>query len=147
MDIIKEWLSNYGGEVLLGVITAVVTFLGTAIKKILKQWADSKEKRQIVKDVVKAVEQMYKNLHGTDKLKKAMKTASDMLSEKGITITELELMTLIEAAVSDFNDAFNKTSWKQGIEDATDGDEYTAKTEEGDTVEEDTVSDTAEAVG
>ncbi len=150
MDIIKEWLSNYGGEVLLAIITAVFTFLGTAIKKILKQWADSKEKREVVKSVVMQVEQVYKKLHGTDKLNKAVETASKILNEKGIAITDVELMTLIEAAVGEFNDAFNKASWKQGIEDVTDGNEEEITepdTEEGETVEEETVSDTAEAVG
>ena len=119
MDIIKDFITNYGGEVLLSVITAIFAFLGTAIKNIAKKWATNKEKREIVKDVVKAVEQMYKNIKGSEKFIKAMETASDMLAEKGISVTELELMTLIEAAVCEFNDAFNKASWKQGIEEVT----------------------------
>lgn len=119
MDIIKEFITNYGGELLLTVITAIFTFLGTAIKNIVKKWANNNEKRAIVKDVVRAVEQMYKNIQGSEKFTKAMETASDMLAEKGISVTDLELMTLIEAAVSEFNDAFNKESWEQGIEEVT----------------------------
>lgn len=123
MSIIKEWLINYGGEILTLVITAVFTFLGTAAKNILKQIANDKEKREVVKDVVKAVEQMFKDLHGKDKLEKAVENASIILSEKGITITELELLTLIESAVSEFNDAFNKASWEEGLKEATSSDE------------------------
>ena len=123
MSIIKEWLINYGGEILTLVITAVFTFLGTAAKNILKQIANNKEKREVVKDVVKAVEQMFKDLHGKDKLEKAVENASIILSEKGITITELELLTLIESAVSEFNDAFNKASWEEGLKKATSSDE------------------------
>jgi hypothetical protein len=48
-----------------------------------------------------------------------METASEMLCEKGINVTELELMTLIESALCEFNDAFNKASWQEGIEEAT----------------------------
>ena len=35
--------------------------------------------------------------------------ASEMLGEKGITVSDLELRVLIEAAVAEFNEAFNKT--------------------------------------
>ena len=31
-----------------------------------------------------------------------------MLNEKGIIVTDLELRVLVEAAVAEFNDAFNK---------------------------------------
>lgn len=118
-DIIKEFITNNGSELLLTIITAIFAFLGTAVKNIVKKWANNTEKRKIVKDVVMAVEQMYKNIHGTEKFNKAMETASEMLTQKGIIVTELELMTMIEAAVCEFNDAFNKESWKQGIEEAT----------------------------
>ena len=117
MDIIKEFIANYGGELLLTAFTAIFAFLGTALKKVVEEFVKDKEKREIVKDTVKSVEQMYKKLKGTDKLNKAMENASAMLSEKGIVITELELMTLIEAAVCEFNDAFNKASWQEGIEE------------------------------
>jgi len=122
MDIIKEFIANYGGELLLTAITAIFAFLGTALKKVVEDFVKDKEKKEIVKNVVKSVEQMYKNLHGTDKLDKAMKNASQMLSQKGIDITDLELMTLIEAAVCEFNDAFNKASWEDGLNEATSGD-------------------------
>ena len=49
-------------------------------------------------------------LVGEDKLDKALEAASEMLAQKGISFTELELRVLIEAAVASFNDAFNKGS-------------------------------------
>lgn len=119
MDILKEWLANYGGEIIGLILTGIITFLGTAAKRIFEKIANSREKREVVKDVVRSVEQMYKDIHGEEKLQKALDTASDILSEKGINITELELMTLIESAVSEFNDAFNKASWQEGIDERT----------------------------
>ena len=38
-----------------------------------------------------------------------MESVSEMLTEKGITITDLELKMLIEAAVGEFNEVFNST--------------------------------------
>ena len=43
-----------------------------------------------------------------EKYEKALEAASEMLSEKGISVTELELKMLIEAAVGEFNDVFYK---------------------------------------
>ena len=119
MDIMKEFISNYGGEIIFTIVSAIFAFLGTALKKIVEDYVKDKKKREIVKDCVKAVEQIYKNLHGSEKLKKTIETASQMLNEKGINITELEMITLIEAALAEFNDAFNKASWEKGIEEAT----------------------------
>lgn len=131
MEIIKEFISNYGSELLLTVITGFFAFLGTALKKVVEDYVKDQKKKEIIKNAVKSVEQVYKNLHGTDKLDKAMENASQMLSQKGIDITELELITLIESAVCEFNDAFNKASWQKGIEEATSCEEINQETIEG----------------
>lgn len=131
MEIIKEFISNYGSELLLTVITGFFAFLGTALKKVVEDYVKDQKKKEIIKNAVKSVEQVYKNLHGTDKLDKAMENASQMLSQKGIDITELELITLIESAVCEFNDAFNKASWQKGIEEATSCEEINKDTIEG----------------
>ena len=123
MDIIKEFIQNYGSELLLTVITGIFAFLGTALKKVVEDYVKDQKKKEIIKNAVKSVEQVYKNLHGTDKLEKAMENASKMLSQKGIDITELELITLIESAVCEFNEAFNKASWQKGIEEVTSAEE------------------------
>ena len=146
MDIIKEFIQNYAGELIFAALTAIVGFLGTALKKAYEDSNEDKKKREIIANVVKSVEQIYKNIHGTEKLKKAMETASKMLAQKGISITELELMVLIESVLCEFNDAFNKASWKDGIEEAVNAEGESTDTEEGETVEEDSEL-TAETVG
>ena len=148
MDIIKEFIQNYAGELIFAALTAIVGFLGTALKKAYEDSNEDKKKRVIIANVVKSVEQVYKNIHGTEKLKKAMETASKMLAQKDISITDLELMVLIESALCEFNDAFNKASWEKGIEEATSAEGEYADTEEGEADEEDTLNeDTAETVG
>ena len=49
-------------------------------------------------------------LHGQDKYNKVVESVSEMLTEKGITITEIELKMLIEAAVGEFNKVFESTT-------------------------------------
>ncbi len=120
---INEFFAEYLAELLIALFTAVAGFFGAKFKKLIEEKIKSEEKRKIVKDSVKAVEQIYKSLHGTDKLKKAMENASAILCDKGINITELELMTLIESAVCEFNDAFNKASWAEALTVMTTGEE------------------------
>lgn len=104
MNIINEFISQYGTTILYAVLTAVAGFLG----KQLKKYITDKTKKDVVKTCVKAVEQLYKDLHGEEKKQKAVESITAMLAEKGITITELEINLLIEAAVAEFNINFNK---------------------------------------
>ena len=65
-------------------------------------------KRAIASVAVQFVEQAWKTLHGADKMQKALETAAALLKKKGIAFDADEMMVLIEAAVSEFNDAFHK---------------------------------------
>lgn len=110
MDFIKMFISEYGTALLYLMVTGVFAYLGTQVKSLVDKYLDDKIKRNVAKTVVQAVEQVYKDLHGEEKLNEALKAASDMLAEKGITVTDLEMRMLIEAAVAEFNKAFeNKT--------------------------------------
>lgn len=106
---LQEFISTYGTTILYSILTAIAGYLGIVIKNLYTKYINDKTKQDVAKTVVKAVEQMYKNLHGDEKLQKALEAASDMLLTKGITISDIELRMLIEAAVAEFNDAFNKT--------------------------------------
>lgn len=103
-----EFISEYGTQILFAIVTAIAGYIGVVVKNIYQKYVNDQTKKNVVKTVVQGVEQIYKDLHGEDKLNKALETASDMLFDKGISITELELRMLIEAAVGEFNDAFNK---------------------------------------
>ena len=110
MEFFKDFLSQYGVEIMYAIITFIAGYFALYAKSLITKWFDDKTKKSIAKTCVKAVEQIYKDLHGEDKLNEALKGASAMLTEKGIQVTELELRWLIESAVAEFNDAFNKTS-------------------------------------
>jgi hypothetical protein len=107
-NMFAEFINIYGTQILYTIITAFFGFLGLCFKKIADEFVKDKTKRKVIKDAVKYAEQAFKDLHGEDKLSKALSAASDMLLEKGITITDLELRVLVEAAVAEFNKAFEK---------------------------------------
>ena len=112
MDIITDFISAYGVEIMYAILTFIAGWLGTVIKKLATEWFNNKTKQDIAKTCVKAVEQIYKDLHGEEKLQEALKAASEMLQSENITVTDIELRLLIEAAVAEFNDAFNSTTVK-----------------------------------
>ena len=94
-----EMLQNYLFEILATVITAVASFIGIRIKNAYTKYVDTKTKKEIVKDTVSYVEQVFKDIHGTEKLEKAKEKALEWFNEKGIKISETELEILIESAV------------------------------------------------
>lgn len=116
MEFIKLFISEYGTTILYAVLTALAGYIGIFAKKLYTKYVNDKTKQAVAKTVVQAVEQIYKDLHGEEKLNKALEAASEMLAEKGITITDLEMRMLIEAALAEFNKAF-----EQGNADSTDG--------------------------
>lgn len=104
-----EFINTYGTTILYAIITTIAGYIGIVVKNLYQKYVDDKIKKDVAKTVVQAVEQIYKDLHGEDKLNMALQNMSEMLEIKGISISEIELRMLLEAAVGEFNDAFNKT--------------------------------------
>ena len=104
-----QFISEYGTTVLYTILTALFGYLGLVAKKYFDKWFETKEKKEVAREVVKFAEQVYKALHGEKKLQKAMEAMSEILAQKNIYITELEMRVLIEAALAEFNKAFEDT--------------------------------------
>lgn len=104
-----EFIKQYSMEIMSAIITAIAGYIGVVAKNLCTNYINDKRKAAVAKTAVQFVEQVYKDLHGEDKLNAAMSAASEMLMEKGITVSDLELRVLIEAAVAEFNNAFNQT--------------------------------------
>ena len=111
MEFVSEFISEYGTQILYAVITAIAGYVGIVVKNLYQKYINDKTKQDVVKTCVKAVEQIYKDLHGDEKLQKALEAASGMLMNKNINITDIELRLLIESAVAEFNEAFKKTDY------------------------------------
>lgn len=109
-EFLKALLNEYGVKIIGSLLMIIVSYIGTICGKAAKKYIDTKTKKTIAKTVVQSVEQMYKNLHGEEKLIKAMESASELLTEKGIKCTATELQVLLEGAVGEFNNAFDKNN-------------------------------------
>lgn len=83
-------------EIVTTVALAIISFIGIKLKKIVEEMIMDDTKRKCVKSVVNAVNKLYSDLTGAEKLIKAQENIEEMLNEKGITITELEMRILIE---------------------------------------------------
>ena len=88
---------------------ALAGYIGIWVKSLYTKYINDKTKQDVVKTCVSAVEQLYKDLHGEEKYNKVVESVSEMLMEKGITIADLKLKMLIEAAVGEFNEVFHST--------------------------------------
>ena len=103
-----EFINQYGMDILYTIVMAVAGYVGIVIKNLATKYINDKTKRDVAKTAVQFVEQVYKDLHGEEKLNAAFSAASEMLAEKGITVSDLEMRVLLEAAVSEFNKVFDK---------------------------------------
>lgn len=112
-----EFWSEYGMTLIYTVLTAVLGFIGIAIKQILSKLSADKTKESVVKTCVNAAEQLYKDLYGEEKLAKVKENIVEMLNEKGISISDIEMDMLIEAAVAEINKQLKK---KEGAENGKD---------------------------
>lgn len=110
---------TYALPVIAALLTGIAGYIGTQIKKLYEKYVNNKVKQDVVRTCVKAVEQLYHDLGGPEKLKKAQEGVRQMLEEKGIPITELELNLLIESIVSEFNYGFARASEVTGCADQT----------------------------
>ena len=106
----KDTLAEKSGEVWKAVFTlaetvilCLVYYVINVIRRLYTKFANTKEKRDITKDAVHFVEQVYKTLHGADKFEAAKHEAIEALHAANIPYTENELNHLIEAAVNEMN--------------------------------------------
>lgn len=109
-----EFINIYGMEILTAILGGIFTILGFVLKNLAKKYLDDNTKMAIAAVCVQFVEQVYKNLHGEEKLLKALDRAAELLYEKGIKFSAVEMETLIEAAVAEFNEAFHKKEITEG---------------------------------
>lgn len=80
-------------------LTGVFTYLGNKIKNAYETKLKNETAKTIVDDTVRYVQQVYKDLEGAEKLQKAIEKAQEVLAEKGITLTDVEINMLIESSV------------------------------------------------
>lgn len=99
-----EIINQVLGIILPAIGSLVATIIGIVaaqIKKMYEEKLNTETKRQVADMTVKFVEQVYKELHGEEKLNAALNRAGEILNEKGINFSIAEIRTMIEASVYD----------------------------------------------
>ena len=103
-------LQDYFNQIIMLLLLALAAFLGGQARNLYKKLITTEIKQSVCRTAVRFVEQCYLDLHGPEKLAQAMGKASEILAGYGITISESELVALIEAAVNEFNNSFAKNA-------------------------------------
>ena len=111
----EYYVYSYGMHIVGLLLVAVAGCIGLTFRNWISKWVnaetdrlDAETKAKVAKTVVAFVEQVWKDLHGKDKLMKALDKARELLGKKGIAFDADEMMVLIEAAVAEFNEVFRK---------------------------------------
>ena len=106
-----KWMMELLTDATLSTLGVVLTFLasklGAYLGKVFREKWKDESARGVASTCVRAVEQMYRDLHGEEKLKKALAMGEEMLSRKGIRISGEEMRVLLEAALSEAKGTFD----------------------------------------
>ena len=106
MQGLQEAVMQLAVVIITGLVS-VLTAKATAYFKEKGLLAKLDAKKKSVDIAVNAVEQIYYEEEGPERYKQARTRAIDLLNKQGITITEQELDTLIEAAVAGLKQGYD----------------------------------------
>jgi hypothetical protein len=87
-------------------ITALAAWLGARVKEYLQRASNTTARHEVTQRVVQAVEQMYSNLSGSDKLDKAVEMITAELEARGVSCHPDQMRSLIESAVYSFKKGY-----------------------------------------
>lgn len=101
-----EILYPYINQLLLALLCAVCAWAGSWVRMYLSRFHWDGAKITAARTAAQCVEQVYRDLHGEAKLRKALEKAELLLRSRNIPFDAEEMTILIEAAVSEFNKSF-----------------------------------------
>lgn len=116
-EILHEYLLPSAWTAIVTLVSAVFAFIGAQLKKKYQEKIDTEEKRHAVETCVNAAEMVYKDLKGDEKLAKVKENIVEWLNLKGISISEIELDMMIEAAVTNLNLDYLKGQKQKQLEE------------------------------
>ena len=104
--LLNELFGTYLIPAVVTVVGAIASWVGVQLKKLYTEKVNTKEKQEVVQSTVTYIQQVYWDLKGEEKLEKAVETARDWLTSKGINVSDSELKVLIESAVYNMKKGF-----------------------------------------
>lgn len=113
--IVLEMVAYYAPQIVQAVLYLIACALAVAASKYLKPLLQNKVVEVFARNAVLFVEQTCKDLHGDDKLNKALEQLSAKLATWKINISAEEMKFMLEAAVAKFNEVFKNPQLPAGI--------------------------------
>ena len=105
-NIILEIINTYGLELLKAIFLVIAGTLGLILCKLANRYLNTETKRTLARTGVLFVEQVFKNLHGEEKMDKYLEYVAARLKQYGIKFDADEMKALAEAFLAEFNNAF-----------------------------------------
>ena len=99
MKYFMEFMNQYGVSMIHSIALAIISYVSFEVKRLYKKYIHDKTKKDVVKMVCQAINQLYPNLTGEEKLNKTITNCKQILKQKGISINDLELRMYIECSV------------------------------------------------
>ena len=96
MKYIIEFIREYGLSLLHSIFLLIISYISLELKRIYKKHTNDLTKEKVINMVYHAIYQMYPNLTKEEKLNKIIINSQQILKEKGIIISNLELKIYIE---------------------------------------------------
>lgn len=105
------------------ILVALIGYVSQRVASYLKEKAITEKlanKQYLIDVAVNAVEQIYRQENGERKFELAKNEAIKLLGDNGITISNEELESFIEASVKAMNDGFNSVKEDEAPRPLTD---------------------------
>ena len=98
-NLLIDFTKDYGIEIIHSIIMGVFSYIALDIKKIYKNHIQDKIKKEVVDKVCIYVDEIYPNLDSEDKLKMVISSSKEILKEKKIVVSDLELKVLLHNSI------------------------------------------------
>ena len=98
-----EFMTKFGMEIIAAIFTGMLGLIGMVIKRMVQRYLDTGDKKALALASVGYVEQVYKELHGPQKMRHALSRLEKLLAEHNIICSATEMETLLESAVNEMN--------------------------------------------
>lgn len=103
MNILIDFTKEYGLDIIHTIVMGVFSYIALDIKKIHQRNNEDKTKKEVVKMVCNYVNEIYSSSNINDKLNEALISTKQILKEKGIIISDLELKVLLHNSIYEKN--------------------------------------------
>lgn len=119
MEQILEVLTPAVLNLISTIVFCALGVVGYKAKQVYQKYIDTQIEKDVVNTTVNYIEQVYKDIHGDEKLQKAINLVVENLMSKGITINEGQIEQLIESAVYGLNQGWSKLEVAEVKEEKT----------------------------